>query len=86
MMRVCPNRATKLAAAWVRPCKRDAETDLTGRAVAPTLALMVAAFSLAAPVQAQEPAAGEWREWSSIIEPSKYGNDFTRYDLSLIHI
>ena len=53
---------------------------MTGRAVAPTLALMVAAFSLAAPVRAQEPAAGEWREWSSIIEPSKYGDDFARYD------
>lgn len=53
---------------------------MTGRAVAPTLALVVAAFSLAAPVRAQEPAADTWREWSSIIEPSKYGDDFTRYD------
>ena len=53
---------------------------MTGRAVAPTLALVVAAFSLAAPVRAQEPAADAWREWSSIIEPSKYGDDFTRYD------
>ena len=53
---------------------------MTGRAVAPTLALMVAAFSFAAPVRAQEPAVGEWREWSSIIEPSKYGDDFAHYD------
>ncbi|WP_246160127.1 extracellular solute-binding protein [Aureimonas fodinaquatilis] len=27
-----------------------------------------------------DPQPGEWRQWSSIIEPSKYGENFTQYD------
>jgi microcin C transport system substrate-binding protein len=37
----------------------------------------------AAPAGAAAPAgmeAGEWRTWSSLIRPSKYGNDFRHYD------
>nr|WP_279481065.1 extracellular solute-binding protein [Aureimonas sp. SK2] len=35
-----------------------------------------------APATASAPAqeAGEWRTWSSLIRPSKYGNDFRHYD------
>ncbi len=46
--------------------------------VAPAYAQDAPAPASAAQAAAMQP--GEWRTWSSLIRPSKYGNDFKQYD------